>query len=83
MVRDMRGMRGKVLWVSAGWLGRHLGKTVRLCRQKGSLPRVSLDYHGKQSVARLCRRERLISPLFYQDAQICNFRAPLNCLGER
>jgi hypothetical protein len=66
MMRDMRGKRGKVACVPAGRLfggnmcavsavcavSRQLGKTVRLCRQIGSLARRSLHGHGKQSVAR-------------------------------
>ena len=78
MVRDKRGMRGKVRRAGGNRcvicvvcvVSHPVGRKSLLCRQTGSLPRVSLDWDEKRSVAHLRRRGRRISPLFYQDVKL-------------
>jgi hypothetical protein len=64
-------------------ISRPPNNTVWLRLQIAILPGVSLHYHENQSVARLCRQETPISPLFHQDDQILYFPALLSCLGDR
>ena len=63
-------------------VSRHLGKTVWLCRSREPCPNEPPLARERERGSVFCWRQRLISPLFYQDDQICNFPAPLSCLGE-